>query len=112
VINISLKCQLCGKEIYYDRKVCRNCEDDAIKSGLNELSEGIHKKWRCDNFLELTSLVFGSRLETVTGGGPSEKLPRLGKLENFDYDWNNLSSFSNPKMLINEQKINNFLIFE
>ncbi|MHA2131591.1 MAG: hypothetical protein ACW99L_16620, partial [Promethearchaeota archaeon] len=66
---MSLKCQLCGKEIYHDRKVCHQCEDSAEKSRLH-VQDGRHNnKWRCDNFLELNSLVFGSNLTIKTDLG-------------------------------------------
>lgn len=56
-----LKCQICGKEYLYDRKICHTCEETAITSGLGS-QEGNNRKWRCDNFSELSGLVFGSNL--------------------------------------------------
>ncbi len=29
---MSLKCPICGKEYYYDRKICHTCEDKSIDS--------------------------------------------------------------------------------
>ena len=54
-----LKCQICGKEYLYDGKICHTCEETAITSGLNS-QYGNYRKWRCDNFIELNGLVFGS----------------------------------------------------
>ncbi len=99
---MSLKCQLCGKEIYYDRKVCHRCEETAVKSGLNAQDGKHNNKWRCDNFLELKSLAFGSKLT----------IPHLENLENIEYNWNNLRSISNDNIQMNERKINYFLKFE
>jgi len=59
---MSLKCHLCGKEIYHDRKICQTCEETANNSSLSHSGLGT-KKWRCDNFLELKSLPFGCNLD-------------------------------------------------
>ena len=63
---MSLKCPICGKEYLHDRKICHLCEGLASNSGLNT----IEKRWRCDNFLESRSIVFGSRPR-----GKMEKTP-------------------------------------
>jgi uncharacterized OB-fold protein len=57
---MSLKCPICGKEYLHDRRVCYRCEEIAINSGLNS----VEKKWRCDNFLESSRLVFGNNLKS------------------------------------------------
>ncbi|MHA2185380.1 MAG: hypothetical protein ACXAAI_10310 [Promethearchaeota archaeon] len=84
---MALKCQLCGKEYFHDGKVCNICVETAINSGLQ-----IDKKWRCDNFLELRNLAFGS-------------------VELIEHSWDdNLEiSFNN---LQEEDKLNHFLRFE
>ncbi|MFW9880649.1 MAG: hypothetical protein ACFFG0_46875 [Candidatus Thorarchaeota archaeon] len=56
-----LKCQICGKEYLYDGKICHTCEESAIISGLTSQNRK-ERKWRCDNFIELNGLVFGSNL--------------------------------------------------
>ncbi|MHA1988259.1 MAG: hypothetical protein ACW98D_16610 [Promethearchaeota archaeon] len=92
---MSLKCHLCGKEYYHDRKVCPSCEEIASSSLLSQ--SGIDtKKWRCDNFLELKSLPFGSN----------------EKLENYDNDWNFINTVKFDKTEMNKTKINHFLRFE
>ncbi|MFX1573755.1 MAG: hypothetical protein ACFFB0_13480 [Promethearchaeota archaeon] len=60
---MSLKCQFCGKKIYYDRKICQDCEEIANKSGLSSKDERYDYKWRCDNFLEVNYFAFGSNLD-------------------------------------------------
>ena len=57
---MSLKCQFCGKELLYDRKICQSCEDRAISSGLRFQDD---HKWRCDNFLDSSGLAFGCNLD-------------------------------------------------
>ena len=66
---MSLKCQLCGKELHHDRKICQTCEDTAINGHVSH-SVGDVKKWRCDNFLELKSLPFGCNLDLGLNIGP------------------------------------------
>lgn len=66
---MSLKCHLCGKEIYHDRKICQICEETAINSSLPHSGREI-KKWRCDNFLELKSFPFGCNLDSGVEVGP------------------------------------------
>lgn len=58
---MSLKCQFCGKDLIYDRKVCHSCEEKAISSGLHSQDDKDHR-WRCDNFLGHNTLPFGSNL--------------------------------------------------
>ena len=60
---MALKCQICGKEYLYDRKICHTCEESANISGLS-CPEGIVRKWRCDSFVELSGLVFGRNFDT------------------------------------------------
>ncbi len=60
---MTLKCQICGKEYLYDRKICHSCEESANISGLS-CPEGTVRKWRCDNFIESSGLVFGRSLDT------------------------------------------------
>jgi len=97
---MSLKCQICGKEFYHDRKVCETCEEIASNSSLSH-SEMDTKKWRCDNFLELKSLPFGCN------GITHEE-----KLENYGSDWNILTAIKFDKTEMSEKKINHFLRFE
>lgn len=57
-----LKCPLCGKEYLHDMKVCHNCESTANNS-LNHRYESNTNKWRCDNFLEVSNIAFGSNVD-------------------------------------------------
>jgi len=92
---MSLKCHICGKEYYHDRKVCHTCEETATNSLLSQ--GGVDsEKWRCDNFLELKSLPFGCK----------------EKLENYENDWNIINTIRFDKIEMSETKINHFLRFE
>ena len=123
-----LKCQICGKEYLYDRKICHTCEETANISGLSS-QDGNYRKWRCDNFIELNGLVFGSNLEKRkarrwncetavacidlltsnlnTVESIVEEVPHLEKLENNEYSQNIINNIQ-----INEREFNNFLKFE
>ncbi|MFX1503489.1 MAG: hypothetical protein ACFFDH_21175 [Promethearchaeota archaeon] len=56
---MSLKCPKCGEKYFYDRKICRVCEDKAIYSKLERINENKTQKWNCDIFLECDTLAFG-----------------------------------------------------
>ncbi|MHA2390982.1 MAG: hypothetical protein ACXAEX_03360 [Promethearchaeota archaeon] len=56
-----LKCHLCGKEYFYDSEICHECEEIAV-TGLRSQDRRNSNKWRCDNFLEVSNLAFGSNL--------------------------------------------------
>ena len=123
-----LKCQICGKEYLYDGKICHTCEETANISGLSS-QDGNYRKWRCDNFIELNGLVFGSNLEKRkarrwncetavacidlltsnlnTVESIVEEVPHLEKLENNEYSQNIINNIQ-----INEREFNNFLKFE
>ena len=58
---MSLNCPICGKEYFYDRKVCQECEDSSIYSGLITTYGGENQKWNCGIFLEDNNTVFGKR---------------------------------------------------
>jgi hypothetical protein len=97
---MSLRCQLCGKEYYHDRKVCHTCEETANNSLLshNDLNTD---KWRCDNFLELKCLPFGE-----------EGITHRKKLENKEYNWKMFTTNQFDKTELDENTINYFLRFE
>jgi len=60
---MSLNCPICGKKYFYDRKICQECEDSSIYSGLiTTYGDGEEiQKWNCGIFLEDTNSVFGKR---------------------------------------------------
>jgi len=58
---MSLNCPICGKKYFYDRKICQECEDSSIYSGLITTFGEETQKWNCGIFLEDTNSVFGKR---------------------------------------------------
>ena len=58
---MSLNCPICGKEYFHDRKICQECEDSSIYSGLITTYGEESQKWNCGIFLEDTNSVFGKR---------------------------------------------------
>lgn len=54
-----LKCPICGKEYFHDRKICKVCESKSIYSGLAITDENTSQKWNCGIFLEFDTLAFG-----------------------------------------------------
>ena len=54
---MSLKCPICGKEYYYDSKICQACEDESNNSGLLYTFKK-SKNWNCGLFLEFENLTF------------------------------------------------------
>ena len=55
---MTLKCPICGKEYYYDRKICQVCESKSIYSGLIANERNATQKWNCGIFLESDTLTF------------------------------------------------------
>jgi len=58
---MSLKCPICGKKYFYDRKICQTCESKSIYSGLTIQEWNMAQKWNCGIFLDSDNLVFGKR---------------------------------------------------
>ncbi|MHA1916182.1 MAG: hypothetical protein ACW986_17640 [Promethearchaeota archaeon] len=83
-----LKCQVCGNDYFHDGKVCQTCEETAMNSGLQA-----DQKWRCDNFLELRTLAFGS-------------------IELINHSWDDNLGIRLHNLQEEEGKINHFLRFE
>ncbi len=89
-----LKCAVCGKEYFYDSKICRECRDYAIYSGLTKgdffvgNSVNINYKWNCTQFLTrdsntITESTSNKRNFCIT------KEPKNYKIEsNVNYKWN------------------------
>ncbi len=61
-----LKCPICGKDYSYDRKICLECEEYSINSGLVEQEEGTFHAWNCAIFSKSNNLVFGTGKSLIT----------------------------------------------
>ena len=85
---MSLRCPICGKEYFYDRKICQTCEKELINSGLIEIDSRRSQKWNCSIFLDFENLAFGRRK-------PDEPYYKIASEPNFydckprkQYPWN------------------------
>lgn len=58
---MSLRCPICGKKYYYDRKICQDCEDYSKYSNLTNIDEFYIQKWNPGVFLGFDSIVFGKQ---------------------------------------------------
>ena len=47
---MSLKCPICGREYFYDAKVCQDCENYSIESNLINCGPNKGYKWNCNYF--------------------------------------------------------------
>ena len=56
-----LNCPICGKKYFDDSKICQECEDSSIYSGLITTYGEESQKWNCGIFLEDNNSVFGKR---------------------------------------------------
>ena len=89
-----LKCVVCGKEYFYDSKICRECRDYAVYSGLTkgdlfaDNSANNYYKWNCAQFLTrdsntITESTSNKRKFCIT------REPKNYKIEsNPNYKWN------------------------
>jgi len=57
--EMALKCPICGREYYYDRKICQECEDYSNYSDLIEFKGKNKNRWNCAIFLNSNNFVFG-----------------------------------------------------
>lgn len=47
-----LKCPICGKEYFYDAKICQSCENYSINSKLINIAPNKRYKWNCNYFFD------------------------------------------------------------
>lgn len=47
-----LKCPICGKEYFYDVKICQSCENYSINSKLINTAPNKRYKWNCNYFFD------------------------------------------------------------
>ncbi|MFX1373578.1 MAG: hypothetical protein ACFFCE_17145 [Promethearchaeota archaeon] len=117
---MSLKCPVCGKEYYYDRKICQVCEERSIYSGLVCTNENKPQKWNCDIFLECNTLAFGR----YKPNNAYVKIASEPKFSDFNtknaYNWNcdSINEFESVKApliaipTISKRDANNSLVYE
>jgi hypothetical protein len=85
---MEIRCPICGKKYSYDRKICQECEDYSIYSGVYDVDGKKYHKWNCSVFLKISSSAFKtSKIRELT----KELSPEPNNLvihEREIYDWN------------------------
>ncbi|MHA2283362.1 MAG: hypothetical protein ACXAC5_21185 [Promethearchaeota archaeon] len=104
-----IECPECGDRYSYGRRISHTCTSNSITFGkIFELETQGHK-WNCDNAMACLDLL-KSNLDTV--GSIAEDMDHNEKLENYENNWNILTTIRFDKTEMNEKKINHFLRFE
>ena len=122
-----LKCAICGKEYFYESKICRECEEYAIYSSLTKsdifVEDSANKfyKWNCNRFIhEDTIPVIRSDSKRIDFCITKE--PRNYKAKNpTDYVWNSDSairlrtcleeSIENARLNLKPEIVDDFMKF-
>lgn len=85
---MDIKCPICGKKYSYDRKICQECEDYSIYSGLTNFNGENQHKWNCSVFLGISSTAFKiSKIIDLTKDLSPEP-NNLAIHERETYEWN------------------------
>ncbi|MFX1457388.1 MAG: hypothetical protein ACFFDB_18635, partial [Promethearchaeota archaeon] len=87
-VIMEIKCPICGKKYHYDRKICQECEDYSIYSGLAEDKKKTNHKWNCSIFLGIDTSAFkvSNTCELIKDLTP-EPANLITKVRRI-YDWN------------------------
>ncbi|MFW9880017.1 MAG: hypothetical protein ACFFG0_43640 [Candidatus Thorarchaeota archaeon] len=85
---MELKCPVCGKKYRHDSKICHECEDHSIYSGLTDIGDRDNHKWNCSIFLDIDTIAFKSSKirELIKDLTPEPN--NFAIHENTSYDWN------------------------
>ncbi|MFX1324419.1 MAG: hypothetical protein ACFE8N_05650 [Promethearchaeota archaeon] len=109
---MEIKCPICGKKYYYDSKICLECEDYSIYSGVSEHEGKLHHKWNCSIFLDIPSSAYKvSKVCDLTKDLSPEPNNLIIHERKF-YDWNCESvshSWGNVKKSSNSLTLGDFL---
>ncbi len=85
---MEIKCPVCGKKYKYDRKICQECEDYSIYSGLAKVDGKISHKWNCAVYLGLDTITFKTgKISELTQELSPEPINLAVEKRNFYY-WN------------------------
>ena len=105
-----LKCPICGKEYFYDSKICQMCENKSHYSGLINNDVNKSQKWNCGIFLEFDTLTFGKHKSNESYIKIASEPKFLDFKPKKEYIWNcdskiKFSNFSTLKSGISQLKI-------
>jgi len=94
---MSLRCPICGKKYYYDRKICHDCEDYSKYSGLTNIDEFYIQKWNSGVFLGFDSIVFGKQKvnDAYIKIAPEPKLRKFKLRKDFRWNYESNIRFNN-----------------
>ncbi|KKN34324.1 hypothetical protein LCGC14_0794860 [marine sediment metagenome] len=125
-----LKCPVCEKEFHYESKICQECEDYSIYSGLINREGTNIQKWNCGVFLGFNSSAFrNTKIYDSSVKIISEPKKMNTKKQKIEY-WNcDIKKGNNPytnielskkldpislvdEFIIDKKKFNYSLIFE
>ena len=102
---ITIKCNECGEEYSYGRHIYHTCGSNSMPFGKIFEKECQVRKWNCDTAMACVELL-SSDIHTIES--IVESVPRVEKLENTEYKWNNIKALSSIHM--DEKK--NLLVYE
>jgi len=109
---MSLNCPICGKDYFHDRKICQECEDSSIYSGLIATQGEENQKWNCGIFLEGNNSVFGKN-KPFDSYVNIASTPKTRREKNREINaWNCNTANANNKVseretiLLNQQSVN------
>lgn len=86
--KMEIKCPICGKKYYYDSKICQECEDHSVHSGVADLERKLYHKWNCSVFLEIPSTAYKtSQMCELTKDLSPEPNNLVIQKRNY-YEWN------------------------
>ncbi|MFX0081867.1 MAG: hypothetical protein ACFE94_08950 [Candidatus Hodarchaeota archaeon] len=99
---MEIKCPVCGKKYRYDSKICQECEDYSISSGLTDFGGRDNNKWNCSIFLGIDTIAFktSKTCELIKDLTPEPN--NFAIHERASYDWN---CEPNNKLNLNSENI-------
>ena len=85
---MEIRCPVCGKKYRYDSKICQECEDYSISSGLTDFGSRDNHKWNCSMFLDINTITFktSKTCELIKDLTPEPN--NFAIYEKASYDWN------------------------
>jgi len=85
---MTLKCPVCGKEYFYEGKICQDCEDYSTYSGLTKIESFDKHKWNCALFLEKDNSAFKVSSYCIPYSKLTPEPVNIKIGERVDYEWN------------------------
>jgi hypothetical protein len=86
--KMEIKCPICGKKYHYDRKICQECEDYSIYSGLADINNKKNHKWNCSIFLGCDTIAFKTSKTWELTKNLTPEPENFAIHEKELYDWN------------------------